>query len=90
MGKLMLPEYFSLTHVVAFVDFKGTLIICILFFHLWHFANIALVSSCYHNYLHEIIIHQSSSPTSTEETPNGDMSAKQENVKCIHVRKSIN
>lgn len=45
-------------------DFMATLIMCVLFLHLWHFANILLLYRCYHNCLQWIVIHQTVSPTS--------------------------
>lgn len=45
-------------------DFMATLIMCVLFLHLWHFANIPFFYRCYHYCLQQIVIHQTVSPVS--------------------------
>lgn len=43
-------------------DFMATLIMCVLFLHLWHFANIRFLYRYYHNGLQQTVIHQTAFP----------------------------
>lgn len=43
-------------------DFMAPLIMCVLFLHLWHFANIPFLYHWNHNCLQQIVIHQTVSP----------------------------
>lgn len=76
-------------------DFMATLIMCVLFLHLWHFANIPFLYHCYHNCLPQIVIHQMLSSRvpslhPPEKPPRGAGASKQGYTKCSCVRQSIN